>query len=542
MKSKIILITLLISTIVLIGFVSSSDPFFQIRKNFTTFSEIINEVNELYVVDVDPERVIRRGIVSMLEELDPYTVLIDEADTQDIDMLTTGSYAGVGIEAGARGGELVVIAPIDGYSAQRNGVRAGDVIVSVNGIMASEMTTEDLNIQFRGEPGTKVQLVIRRTGIDEELEFELERERIEIKNISYYGFIDEEETLGYIHLTRFANNAGNDIREAIESLEEKGNLQGLVLDLRNNPGGLLNEAVTTLDNFLPENMDVVSTRGKAPGTRQTFRTENPYNFNDRPVVVLQNGGSASSSEIVAGALQDYDRAVIMGDTSFGKGLVQVIRPLSYNLSLKITTSKYFIPSGRLIQSVDYLESGINEDDPEEFQTRNGRTVYQLTGIRPDVEITNGVPSVLETALLRGNHYFFFANEFVSRNDEMPSMDDSEIIFQEFVSYLENNDFTYTTRSERSLEALITQIDSEFEDQESILSQLNDVRSGIEAEKQRDMMRSKHQIIREIYLELTTRFEGSEATTVYSLMNDDLLIRAKEVLKNQDEYQSILGHQ
>ena len=234
---------LVIAALLFTGFVTASDAFFQIRKNFTIFSEVIQELNELYVVEINPERTIRRGINAMLETLDPYTVLIDESQTQDIDLISTGSYAGVGIEVGARNGELVVIAPVEGYSAHRQGVRAGDVIVSVNGIPASELTPDDLTLQMRGQIGSTVELVVRRFGIAEELRFTLERERIEVRNIDWYGMADAEAGIAFIMLSRFGQNAGSEMRRAIEELEQSHTVNSLILDLRNNPGGLLIEAV-----------------------------------------------------------------------------------------------------------------------------------------------------------------------------------------------------------------------------------------------------------------------------------------------------------
>ncbi|MFW6347330.1 MAG: S41 family peptidase, partial [Cyclonatronaceae bacterium] len=339
------------------GFISESDPLFQIRKHFSIFSDVIAEVNELYVVEISPEKVIRSGIDAMLETLDPYTVLIDESESQDIDLMTTGSYAGVGIEVGARGDELVVITPIEGYAAARQGIRAGDVIVRVNGISAEGLSPEDLNAELRGQVDSTVELTIRRFGMDELMEFSLKRERIEIKNVEWAGFADEQQQIAYVLLSRFGQNAGREIREALQELEEEADapLSGVVLDLRNNPGGLLIEAVRTAEIFLPGGLEIVSTRGRAEQTTQTYGTEQAALLPDVPLVVLQNAGSASSSEIVTGAIQDYDRGVIMGQQSFGKGLVQIIRPVSYGMALKITTSKYFTPSGRYIQSVDYQE-------------------------------------------------------------------------------------------------------------------------------------------------------------------------------------------
>ncbi len=537
-RTKLILL-LIVTSVLAAGFVTFKDPFFQIRKNFTIFSEVISEVNEFYVVDVDPERTIRRGINAMLETLDPYTVLIDESQTQDIDIMTTGSYAGVGIEAGARGGDLVVIAPIDGYSAQRKGVRAGDVIVSVNGIPASELNPEDLNSQIRGQVGTMVELVVKRFGIDENLTFELERERIEIKNIEWYGLVNKEERIGYIMLTRFTQNAGADVRRAIEELEQDGELNGLILDLRNNPGGLLIEAVRVADLFLPEGKDVVRTEGRSSQTRQRYRTENREIFQNRPLVVLQNGGSASSSEIVSGALQDHDRAVVMGDRSFGKGLVQIVRPISYGLALKITTSKYFIPSGRYIQTVDYSGAD-NNDEGEVFKTSAGRDVHQRNGIEPDLKFDFRPENMLEISLMTGNHFFFFANEYVASVDEMPEYGaDDDALFEAFTAYLEEAGFEYRSRSQRRFEEFSSQIEEDYGPASEIDFELENIKARLEEKKQQQMNESRDMILREIYLELSTRYDGTNRRQQTAVSIDPLVSDAISLLLDSNRYSEIL---
>ncbi len=540
MKRSTLFVSLLIAALFAAGFISVKDPFFQIRKNFTIFSEVISEVNEFYVVEIDPERSIRRGINAMLETLDPYTVLIDESQTQDIDMMTTGSYAGVGIEVGARRGELVVIAPVDGYSAQRKGVRAGDVIVSINGISVSGMSPDDLNAQMRGQVGTTVDIVIRRFGLDEELEFELERERIEIKNIEWYGFADEEAGIGYILLSRFTQNAGREMREAIASMQEDQELNGLILDLRNNPGGLLMEAVHVTDLFLPEGMPVVNTRGRAQQTRQRYETSRSAFFGDKPVVVLQNGGSASSSEIVSGALQDHDRAVIMGEQSFGKGLVQIIRPISYGMALKLTTSKYFIPSGRYIQSVDYSGYDDAADEGDVFTTAGGREVIQRNGIDPDVAIHTRPENMLEMSLIRENHYFFFSNQYVAGQDEMPEpgVDDDELLAA-FKAYLEEADFMYQSRAQRRFAELEEQIEKDYGSESASYVQLERLRESLEQERAMEMDESSETILRELYLELSGRYESAGQRREMATRIDPFVRDARELILDSDRYRSIL---
>ncbi|HAC16841.1 MAG TPA: hypothetical protein DCE78_12985, partial [Bacteroidetes bacterium] len=288
--------------LVLMGSAYRSDDFFLIKKNFTLFTEVIQEVSNRYVDETDPQRLIRHGIVSMLEMLDPYTVLIDESDNQDYEIITTGRYAGVGIEVGARNGRLVVIAPMEGYSAYQKGIRAGDIILSVDGISVSGMTLEDLNSLIRGEPGTLLILTIERTGFEQPIEFELIRENVQIKNITYYGYVDEAKTIGIVSLSHFGQNASVELRNAIQDLRTQGTLDNLILDLRNNPGGLLEEAVKIVDKFVGPGIQVVQTQGRSFDASFTSSTTEPVLF-DGGLVILQNNGSASSSEIVSGALQ-----------------------------------------------------------------------------------------------------------------------------------------------------------------------------------------------------------------------------------------------
>ncbi|MCC5932830.1 MAG: S41 family peptidase [Candidatus Cyclonatronum sp.] len=532
---------LVIAAVLFAGFATASDTFFQIRKNFAIFSEVIQEVNELYVVEVDPERTIRRGINAMLETLDPYTVLIDESQTQDIDLISTGSYAGIGIEVGARGGELVIIAPVEGYSAHRKGVRAGDVIVSVNGIPASELTPDDLTLQMRGQIGSTVDLVVRRFGIADELSFTLERERIEVRNIDWYGMADEQAGIAYIMLSRFGQNAGSEMRRAIEEMEQSHTINSLILDLRNNPGGLLIEAVRVADLFLPAGEPVVHTRGRAAQTRQLYSTSNPSFFGDRPVVVLQNGGSASSSEIVSGALQDHDRAVIMGERSFGKGLVQIIRPISYGLALKITTSKYFIPSGRYIQSVDYngeADAGL----PQHFETAGGRRVVQRTGIEPDIVLEKPAETMLEVELHRGSHYFYFANQFMADDPQMPVPGvNDEALIQAFRDYLSNAAFSYTTRAQRRLTDLRDQLIQDYGDAAGpFAGTLEDLESDLEQLRLKEIDEVRDTILREIYLELSARIEGSNMRKQTSVSLDALVSEAIALLGEPEQYAQILS--
>lgn len=533
---------ILIIGVLLSGFSYRSDSFFLIKKNFTIFSEVFQEVTNRYVDEVDPEKIMRHGISSMLELLDPYTILIDEADNQTFEILTTGRYAGVGIEVDSRGGRLVIIAPIEGYSAHQRGVRAGDIILEVDGITVSNLTLEDLQSLISGETGTLLILTVERYGFDQPIEFELIRENVEVKNIRFADFVDDEKKIGYVSLSRFGQNAASELRAAILKMQTDGKLESLILDLRNNPGGLLDEAVKTVDKFVDPGIEVVRTQGRSQESTFASRTVEPKLF-DGKLVILQNKGSASSSEIVAGALQDLDRAVVLGTRSFGKGLVQIISPLSYNTALKITTSRYYIPSGRSIQSAIYSheEAGLTTQLPDSlrnaFTTRNGRIVYDGVGIDPDLEISDRVQTLAEIALLQNSSYFFFANEYRSNNPSFNYVGVTEEVMNEFIDFLDRTSFNYTTRSERYLTLLEEQLEADgVSRSEDVLLEM---KALVENQKKQELLSVSDAIKKELYLELVARYSGQAGRFSASLKTDEVIKIATEVISDNERYSGIL---
>jgi carboxyl-terminal processing protease len=536
-RNVLLAILVIFGTLAVGGAYQNSDSFFQIKRSFAVFSEVFQEVTLRYVDEINPDELIRTGIDAMLESLDPYTVLIDQAESQQLEVLTRGSYAGIGIEVGARGGRLVVVAPLDGYAAHRQGIRAGDVILKVDEISIESLSVDDLQSLIAGEPGSWVSITIERFGIDQPMRFDLVREQVEVRNVLFYTFLDEEQTIGYVALSRFGQNAATEVRAAISALRTEGSMQGLVLDLRNNPGGLLDEAVKMVDLFIGPGQEVVRTQGR--GIESTFRasTESPV-FYDGPLVVLQNNGSASSSEIVSGALQDYDRAILAGERSFGKGLVQVVRSLSYNTTLKITTSRYYIPSGRSIQSASY-----NPENPEDsyqlpdslrnsFSTRAGRTVYDGVGIDPDVRVFTGRSSLFETALLRQNTYFFFANEYRSEYDAFPYDVLPDYVFDAFIDYLMRSGFTYESRTQYHLSGMREQLQEQ--DNDDVHAALELLQQLLVDEKMNRIQTHHDEISRQLYLELISRYYPEQQKARIVLKNDVLIHRVLELFESPDK--------
>ena len=368
------------------------DIYDKINKNLDEFGNVYKEIALNYVDDIDLDKFVKAGINGMLSTLDPYTVFYDEDSRDQIDLITTGKYGGVGITVEIRDSIMRVTDVMSGYEAQRKGVRRGDKIIEIDGKSTQNMDVTNLRYSIRGPIGSDIQFKVDRDG--NILNFTLTREEISLKNVSYYGYLNGEDGIGYIKLDRFTRNAENEVEGIIKSLKSSGNLRGLVIDLRDNGGGLLDAATGILNKLVKKNSLLLITKGKQKDSeKKYFSKEDPLVGDEVPLVVLINENTASASEIVAGAIQDLDRGVIVGSKSFGKGLVQQILDINNNSELKITNSRYFTPSGRWIQSKDYFtenKSGVfmnkEEFSQKEFRTLNGRTVYANGGITPDVEI------------------------------------------------------------------------------------------------------------------------------------------------------------
>lgn len=543
-RKLIIVLSLAAFSLMTAAFVYQSDLYFQIKKNLTIFSDVYKEVAIQYVDDVSPGTLMERGIDAMLQTLDPYTVFIDEGEQRQMEILSSGSYGGIGIDAGYRGNQIVIIAPLEGYPAQRAGLRPGDIIKEVNGVSVQGLTPEEVQQLTVGDIGTEIEIKIQRPGFDQEMDFTLEREKIEVKNIRYAAKIGEDQNYGYIQLVRFGQGASEEIRKTLLGMKESGQFEGLILDLRNNPGGLLNEAVEIVDKFIEPGVTVVETRGRLESHNSTLVSQEPAMFEELPVVVLINNGSASASEVVAGALQDLDRALIMGENSFGKGLVQTVRPLSYNTSLKITVSKYYIPSGRSIQSIEYLHSDTEDDRlvPDSlrraFKTKNGRIVYDGKGIEPDVEFSGDASSLLDLALQKNNRYFFFINDMLSRDDIRNTSDIPDDLFERFTTYLIEDDFTFETPVDEHLTAIESNIRN-FSQQASAQNNLEELKALLRDYKISQIYENEDQISKKLSIEwISQNMEGDQRIKAI-LELDELVKRATDFLGNPYQYRTEL---
>ncbi len=543
-----------------VGFIRPSDTFFEVAKNIELLGKVYREIAINYVDEISVSEFMRAGIDGMLATLDPYTVFMDEEQSEDVEQLTTGKYAGIGVTIGTdRDGNVVIYSITDGYSAQKAGMRIGDKIVKINGIDVRRKEVSDVRALIKGEPNTEVKITVEREGERQPIEFTLVRREIQIKNVTFAGLIDDE-TIGYIRLERFSVNAANEIADAIRAIEDsakaKGKaLQGMLLDLRGNPGGLLDAAVNVASKFVEQGSIIVTTKGRDSLRIKNYTSSSPPLLKDLPLAVLINSNSASASEIVAGAIQDLDRGIVVGTRSFGKGLVQTITRLPYNTSLKITTAKYYTPSGRLIQEVDYFHRNkregkrtvfVNEPDTvhRAFKTKVGRIVYDGGGIAPDIEVPDDTPSVVELALYRRSTFFKFANQYQAKHPVPPKefkADDK--LFAEFKAFLDKDNFSYDSEGERKLAELL-EIAAKYDYQDGVRKQIQELQTAIAAEKEKELTRQKSRILSILEREILTRYYGDSAGLQVVLKSDRQLKAAIAVLKDQKKYKAMLaaGHQ
>jgi carboxyl-terminal processing protease len=544
MKKRSIIIAVALIGITALGFTAYDNIYLKVNQNIDVFGRVYKEIVNNYVDEVDPEKFMRSGIEGMLETLDPYTVYMAGKEEDDIDLLTHGQYGGVGISIGVRDGAITVLAPTEGYSAFKQGVKAGDRIIEIDGTKISVVDVDSVRFRVRGEPGTTVRMKVEREGEKNPIEFTLVREEIQVNNVLYSGYITN--TIGYIHLERFSRRAGEEVRQAIKELKVKGDLKGIVLDLRDNPGGLLDQAVEIVSKFAPKGSTIVTTRGRKGAEERTYTvTEEPIAA-DIPLAVLVNKNSASASEIVAGAVQDLDRGIIVGTRSFGKGLVQTVIPLNYNASMKVTTARYYIPSGRSIQEIDYLhknKDGIFSTTPDslkrEFRTARGRVVKELGGIFPDSVVEDIRRSEYYGELMRKAMIFKFATTYVSRHqDHDGEVIVNDAIMKEFQQYLADQKFEFVEPAEKKLSDLRDQMKKEKYSSSS-LTGIDALITQVHNEKVNAFTRHSDEIRNELSEELNSRYSGEKGRARAALTYDVHAQTAAALLMDKKKYEGML---
>src|SRR5450759_3831603 len=433
----IIVFTLLLVAGISTGFLINQETRdFRIAKNLDIFFSLFRELNTFYVDEIDPDKVIKSGIDNMLKTLDPYTVYFPETEADEFSIMISGKYGGIGSLVRTSGDYVTISEVYKGFPADKAGIKAGDLLKKVDGISLKGLTTDKVSEKLKGNPGTEINLTIERNG--KETDYQLKREKIIMKSVPYYGMIDSKT--GYIRFTTFTQNCIEEVKTAVNALKDN-NVQQIILDLRGNPGGLLTEAVEIVNLFVAEGNEVVSTKGKVKQFDEDYKTTKQPIDEKIPLAIIINRASASASEIVAGAIQDLDRGVIVGQRSYGKGLVQITRPLSYNTQLKVTTAKYYIPSGRCIQARDF--SHPNEDGsvgiiPDtlitEFKTKHGRTVKDGGGITPDIEILPDPLSQISSELYVRNYIFDFATNYYWAHLDIKSFEQFKFTDQDYADF------------------------------------------------------------------------------------------------------------
>ncbi|MCZ7610890.1 MAG: S41 family peptidase [Ignavibacterium sp.] len=545
-RKYVLSLMLIAAAISTFGFIySNRDIYFEITKNLELFGKVYKEISFNYVDEIDPQEFMRAGIKGMLSKLDPYTVFIDEKNQDDIDLLTNGKYGGVGLSIGVRNDKVTILEILDGYSAQKQGLRVGDVITSVGDKSVSVEKIDEISSLVKGEPGTSVQIKVLRSNESDTLIFNLIREEVIIKNVAFADFFPENSGNVYIKLTNFSRSAGDELRSALRELKSKKEISSIVLDLRGNPGGLLDVAVDVCDKFLNKDVLIVSTRGKdISSEKKYFANEEPLAGTEK-LVVLINGNSASASEIVAGAIQDHDRGVILGTQSFGKGLVQTITPLSFNTSLKITTAKYYTPSGRCIQKVDYSKDNkvIPEHDSlkmDIFSTDNKRVVYSAGGITPDTVVEYSIKSDLLKDLLAKGKIFDFADKYFYKNEktDFKKIDEKKLI-AEFKQYLNDSDYKYESETEKKFNEFVKTI-NEKNKTNNIESSLQKVKTDLDKIFENEFNDFSKEIISELKIEIASRYFGTNGAIKERLMNDRQFNAALKIFSDKNIYPRLLN--
>ena len=544
MKNTIIPILCFVFSGVFSGITAQND--FEIVKNVDIFISVLNELNDKYADEISPGELTQTAIKAMLKSLDPYTVYYPESEIESYRMRNTNESGDVDITLKEINKQLVITEMVEDGPSAKAGLRVGDRILTVNGQSSENRGIEAVNLAMSGQPGTTYSVEVFRPTDDKNLTFKVKREKVKQPNIPYSGILGDK--VGYIKLNQFLEKAGSEVYEAFKKLKDEG-MEYLIIDLRDNGGGLLGEAVNIIDLFVGKDVTVVETKGKIAEMNRLYKTQNTAADADIPIVVLVNEHSASASEIVSGTLQDLDRAVIVGHKSFGKGLVQKVYPMDYNTSMKITVSKYYIPSGRCVQNIEYFDRDTTKGGykiPDSlavaYKTKNGRTVYDKGGVEPDIAIPEEtVPDVL-SALIEEQAIFDFANDYRAKHDSIAEADKfivDDALYNEFLQYLKKNKYTYTTALEKKLEELKATAEEE-KSFSGIQNAYNQLKTQLENLKTQELTTYKADIARALTQEIVSRYYYSTGKLINSLHHDRYIEEAKSVLLNPNRHKAILS--
>ncbi|MFN5710787.1 MAG: S41 family peptidase [Bacteroidota bacterium] len=544
-KKQIIIAIIAVSSIGFFAF--EQDNLFEISKNIDIFVTLFRELNANYVDDVKTEQIIHKGIDAMLESLDPYTEFIAESDVDDYKMShVSNEYAGIGALVQQQDGKVMIAEPYYGYPAQKADLRAGDVVLKIDDKDVYNKKVEDVTSLLKGLRNTSLKITIQRKGEAQPLVKTLTRQEIKIKNVSYYGTI--ADGVGYIRLDKFLDNCAAEVKQALVALKEKQKIKSVVLDLRGNGGGILQEAVKIVNLFVPKGTLIVSQKGKIKSNNtEYYATASPVDA-EIPLVVLVDNGSASASEIVAGAIQDTDRGVIIGERTFGKGLVQQTISLAYNTLMKVTIAKYYTPSGRCIQSLDYTN---RKDDGSvlkvadslitEFKTKNKRSIYDGSGIYPDISVVTPEFHLVSFQLMQQYHIFNFATEFRSKYNQIApakefTLNDEQ--YNTFVTFVEQAKFDFTSKSEDKLLEL-EKVSKKEKYYNNVSADYEKLKAKIAVKKKNDLLVFKNEIKQLLESEIACRYYYQDGRTEASFKYDDEIKEAQKILQTPEAYLAIV---
>ena len=536
-KYPFIIIPIILFSFLAFKTVEQDDRYFQIVKSLDVFTTLFKEVNAYYVEEINPTELMKIGIDAMLSSLDPYTDYIPEDDIEDYRTMTTGEYGGIGAVIEKKGGINTVVMPYKNAPAARSGLLIGDQILKINNIALSGKKAYEISNLLKSQINAQITLEIKRMNRPEVFEISLATEKIVIKNVPYAGLV--KAGVGYIKLTDFTTNAGKEVGEALKELTQQG-VSKLILDLRGNPGGLLDEAINVSNIFIPKGAEIVSTKGKLEEWTKVYNTKNQSIDAKIPLVVLIDERSASAAEIVAGVVQDYDRGVLVGRKTYGKGLVQQTRPLAYNAQLKVTTAKYYIPSGLCIQAIDYSTKGtakIADSLKYTFRTSSGRAVLDGGGVDPDILIDPSKFAVVSYRLMQKDLIFNYATKYYFDHDTLASARDFELSepeFQQFLAWLENQSFDYQTPLEIKLEQALDLAKAGARS-EQVHQSIIELNALLQSEKKKDLIHHESEIKQLLEQDIVSRYFFQEGIIEASFDVDLDILKAVEILEDTESY-------
>lgn len=543
LNKTLLIVIISVSSFASVAFLSTD---FETSKNLDIFVTLYKQLQLNYVEDVNPGKMMNTAIEKMLESLDPYTVYIPESDIEDYKLMTTGQYGGIGAITHKRGDFIEVAEVLEGMPAQKSGLTAGDIIIEVNGKSLKDVASATVSDWLKGSATTLLKLKVKRINEPNPVELSINRGEIKINNVQYYDVLDTN--VGYIQLESFTQDAAIEVKNAFNELKAKHNISYVILDIRGNGGGLLTEAVNICNIFIDKGQEISSTKGRLKRNNEVYKTQLPAIDLNIPLVVLVNSSSASASEIVAGAIQDLDRGVIVGQRTFGKGLVQNVIPLSYNAKLKVTIAKYYIPSGRCIQAIDYThrrEDGSVGKVPDslitEFKTKSGRKVYDGGGILPDVVTEDNDYSNIAFSLITKYHIFDFVTQYFYKNKTILAAKEFKIsneLYNQFVEFLNDKEYDYETLSERKLNELKT-IAQKENNYTAIEKEFEALKNKIAHNKKEDLINYKNEIAYFLRSEILSRYYYQKGRAVANIDYDEEIKKSIEVLKNKKLYKDIL---